>query len=76
MEEDQRKLLLIGQLEEVHREKVAESIADADSTYNDLITQLGRLDTETIASAGELLFYSEVDPDKIKTTVGALAKAD
>ena len=74
--EDQWKLLLIGQLEEMHREKVAESIADTDSTYNDLITQLGRLDTETIASAEELLFDSEVNPDKIKTTVGALAKAD
>ena len=40
-----------------------------------MITQLVRLDTDTIASAGELLFDSEVDPDKIKTTAGALAKA-
>ena len=50
IKEDQWKLLLIGQLDEVHRERLAESITDVDSSYEDLVVRLGRLDTDQCVS--------------------------
>ena len=60
----------------MHRERLAENIADVDSSYEDQVVRLGRLDTETSVSATELYYESEADPERVKNTTTALNWAD
>jgi len=58
------KALLIGQLDASHRLRVADLVADADSTYHDIVQALRVSGGDTGLSAAQRYFRAEPDPSK------------
>jgi len=58
--------LLIGQLDATHRLRVAELVADATSTYADIVSALRVSGGDTGLSAAQRYFRSEPDLSKFQ----------
>ena len=72
MPEDTWKYHLIGQLDNSHRAKLIDCMNAEDYTYDDLVRQLGRLESEMAVSAAEHYFAPKADGSWMRSMTEAL----